>query len=350
MRKIYLSIILISIAGHSVFAQEKEEFKPSGKVLLDVFGDYYYKFGSDVDSMLGGDGEYQETPKDYNAFAFRRVYLGYEYNFSEKFYANVTLEGTDALKLGTDQRGASIKFAYFEWKEIFHGSKLIVGAQKTTIWEASEKVWGFRAVEKTIADFRKIGTSNDVGIALSGKIDKNGIVTYHTMVANGTAQKVEKDKYKKIYGTLTGNFMDKKLVVEFHGNYEKVNDSSNINVAKAFIGYEQKYFSVGLEEVLKFNKKGDETKKTSGTSFFVKGNIIENKLTAFARLDSYNEDLDETKTGNKELFTTLGIAFKPQKQIDIIPNLWINTYTSKDDALDNRKADIVARITFRYKL
>lgn len=350
MKKAIFILVILAFAGNVIHSQEKEEFKPSGKVTLDVFGDYYYKLGSDDDSMLGGDGEYQETPKDFNAFAFRRVYLGYEYNFSEKFYANVTLEGTDALKLATDQRGVSIKFAYLEWKDIFQGSKLIIGAQKTAIWEASEKIWGLRAVEKTIADFRKIGTSNDVGIALTGKIDKNGIFSYHAMVANGTAQKIEKDKYKKLYGTLTGSFIDKKLVVEVHGNYEKVNDSSNITVAKAFVGFEHKYFSVGLEEVLKFNKKGDVTKKSAGSSIFAKGNIIENKLGVFARLDSYNVDLEETESGNLEIFTVFGLAYKPIKQIDIIPNFWINAYASKDAAIDNRKPDVVARITFRYKL
>lgn len=350
MQKLYLVIISTLIYISNTFSQEKEEFKPSGKVLVDVFGDYYYKLGADVDSVLSGSGEYQKTPKDFNAFAFRRVYLGYEYNFSEKFYANVMLEGADALKLDDNKRAATIKFAYFEWREIFQGSKLIVGSQKTTIWDASEKVWGYRAVEKTIADFRKIGASSDVGIALQGRIDQKGIFGYHVMVANGTAVAPEKDKYKKLYGTLNANLLDDHLIIEVHGNYEKINDSTNITVTKGFVGFDHKYFSVGLEEVIQLEDEGNETTTSMGSSLFVRGNIIEKKLSAFARLDVYNDNIDEKESGDIELFTVFGIDYKPIKQINIIPNIWINTYGSKDPDADNRKPDVVARITFRFKL
>lgn len=350
MKKNYLLLILLLISISAAYSQDKEEFKPSGKVLVDVFGDYYYKLGADVDSVLSGGGEYQKTPKEYNAFAFRRIYIGYEYNFSEKFYAKVMLEGADALKLSDSKRAATIKFAYFEWKEIFPGSKLIVGSQSTTIWEAPERVWGYRAVEKTITDFRKIGASSDVGIALQGRIDTKGTFGYHVMVANGTAVTPENDKYKKIYGTLNANLIDHKLVIELHGNYEKTSDSGNIAVTKGFVGFDHRFFSVGLEEVIQLEKEGDETTTAMGTSIFARGNIIEKKMSAFARLDIFNSNIDEKESGDIELFTVFGIDFKPVKQINIIPNIWINTYTAKASGADNRKPDVVARITFRYKL
>lgn len=350
MKNIYLLLIVLLVIESTAFAQEKEEFKPSGKVLMDVFGDYYYKLGSDVDSVLSGGGEYQKTPKEYNAFAFRRVYLGYEYNFTEKFYAKIMIEGADALKLGDSKRAATIKFAYFEWKEIFPGSKLIVGSQSTTIWEAPEKVWGYRAVEKTIADFRKIGTPSDVGIALQGKIDSKGTFGYHVMVANGTAVVPEKDKYKKFYGTLNANFIDNQLIIELHGNYEKTSDSGNISVTKGFVGFDHKYFSIGLEEVIQLEEEGNETITSVGTSIFARGNIIEKKLSAFVRLDIFNDNIDEKESGDVELFTVLGIDFKPVKQINIIPNIWINNYNPKASGAEGRKPDVLARITFRYKL
>lgn len=350
MKKFYPLLISLLITSTALFSQEKEEFKPSGKMLVDVFGDYYYKMQADTGSNLSGGGEYQKTKKDYNAFAFRRVYVGYEYNFTEKFYAKVMLEGADALTLSNNKRAATIKFAYFEWKEIFPGSKLIVGSQSTAIWTAPEKVWGYRAVEKTIADFRKIGASSDVGIALQGRIDPKGIFGYHVMIANGTAVAPETDKYKKLYGTLNGNFIDKQLIVELHGNYEKTNDSSNISVAKGFVGFDHKFFSVGLEEVLEIEKEGDETTTALGTSVFVRANIIEKKLSAFARLDVFNSNLDETEAGNVELFTVFGIDYKPIKQINIIPNIWINAYNAKNTDADNRKPDVVARVTFRFKI
>ena len=304
MRKLYF-LLFPFILSLKLFSQETEEFKPSGKILMDVFFDYYYKIGSDT--IMDGNGEYQKTPKDFNSFAFRRIYLGYEYNFSEKFYASIILEGADALKLADNKRAVTIKYAYFEWKDIFPGSKLIVGAQKTPIWETTEKIWGYRSVEKTITDFRKIGSSNDVGVGLQGRIDKNGILGYNILIANGSAQVAETDKYKKFYGTLNLNLLDKKLIFELHGNYEKVSDSSDVTLTKAFVGYEHKYFSIGFEEMLEFVNKGNATTKVLGSSLFAKGNIIKDKLSIFGRIDSYNSDLENKKAGYIELFTLFGI-------------------------------------------
>jgi hypothetical protein len=87
-----------------------------------------------------------------------------------------------------------------------------------------------------------------------------------------------------------------------------------------------------------------------GSLLFARGNIIEKKLGAFARLDVYNSDIDKKESGNIELFTVFVIDYKPIKQINISPNIWINTYKSKDKDAGNRKPDVIARVTFRFKL
>jgi hypothetical protein len=350
MRKIYTTIaVVIMVFNQGLLSQQPDEFKPSGKVLMEVFGDYYYKFGSD--SLLGGDGEYQKTTKDMNAFAFRRVYLGYEYNFTEKFYANVIFEGNDALQLNDKKRAITLKYAYFEWKEIFPGSKLIVGAQKTPIWESSEKIWGYRSVEKTIADFRKFGSSNDVGVGLNGRFDKNGIFGYSLLIANGNSQSPENDKYKEFYGTLNANLVNKKLIIEVHSNYEKTGRNTDNYLQKITLGFNHEIFSIGLEAMNNIENISDSVSVNSiGTSVFGRANIIKDRLSLFGRFDMFDKNIDDDVNGYTEVFTIFGIDYKPTKQISIIPNLWINAYSPKNQGTYKRKADIVGRVTFRFKL
>jgi hypothetical protein len=343
MRKLLFTIILISwIISPYVFPQGPEEFKPSGKVLMETFGDYYYKFGSDT--APSGSAEYQNLKKDQNGFALRRIYLGYNYIFTEKISSTVMLESNDGLILADGKRAFTLKLAYFEWKDIFPGSKLIVGAQKTSIFEGAEKIWGLRYVEKTIVDFRGIGKSNDVGIALTGNFDKNEIFGYHVMVANGESQKAETNKYKKVYGTLSGNFVDKKLLVEFHGNYEKTSDNTYNLLTKATLGFINDYISVGVEELLYINHNDKTNPINSGSSLFARVSFIKDKFAGFARVDTYYPDIENGANVNNDLFTVLGIEYKPIKQLSILPNLWMMGYNS------DRLPDIIGRVTFRFKI
>ena len=85
MTTITKTIFLVSaslILSNANAQDAKPEFKPSGKVWGYAFGDYYYKVHAD--SANRGALNYSGMAKDANAFEFRRIYLGYDYNISEK--------------------------------------------------------------------------------------------------------------------------------------------------------------------------------------------------------------------------------------------------------------------------
>src|ERR1700733_9105763 len=55
----------------------------TGRLWGYIFGDYYYK--SHADSLnRGGNNQYTGIPQSRNAFQFRRLYLGYDFNISKK--------------------------------------------------------------------------------------------------------------------------------------------------------------------------------------------------------------------------------------------------------------------------
>src|ERR1700677_3608372 len=66
----------------------------SGRIWGYVFGDFYYKAHSDSLNR-GGNNQYTGIPKNRNAFQFRRIYLGYDYNITSKFSAELLLAAED---------------------------------------------------------------------------------------------------------------------------------------------------------------------------------------------------------------------------------------------------------------
>jgi len=77
-------ILLLCLASLDSISQDttnvKEEFKPSGKLWGYTFGDYAYKLHAD--SAQRGSLQYSKLPKNHNSFNFRRIYLGYDYQFT----------------------------------------------------------------------------------------------------------------------------------------------------------------------------------------------------------------------------------------------------------------------------
>lgn len=346
--KLIISGLLILI-NFQLYCQT-ETNEPKGKVTGEFFGDYYYKLNGDTGSLLKGPGQYQQTEVKGQSFEIRRFNLGYEYTFNDIFSARLMLEGNDGFTIAPkDSRGVYIKYAYLQWKNIFKGSNLIFGAQSTpTFATFSEKIWSYRSVEKSIIDFHKQASSNDVGISLSGNLYGN--ISYYLMAGNGRSTSVENNNYKRFYGSVHGSILERKLLFEIYADYERQSGSTYNYILKGFLGYQQERYTIGFEPYtfITANDSLSKNKSVLGISLFARGNIIKQKLNAFYRIDFYDDD-SNSDTNYKETFMVFGIDYTPASGIDIIPNVWINGYYP-EGSLVNRKADIVARITFRYKI
>ena len=363
--------------GQPASTDQPTEFKPSGKVWGYVFGDYYYK--THADSLSRGKTQYagKSYPKDFNAFAFRRIYLGYDYNISEKFSTELLLTHESDVTDGSGDRIFYIKAANIRWKNIVKNNDLVVGQMATPLFALmSEKVWGYRSIEKTVADMRGFGSSNDVGVAWQGKLNDKGDYGYNFMVGNGTAQKIETDKYKKVYGELYAKLMGQKIIIDVSGDYEESATSpvaKNKTNIKGFVAYTTDPLTVGVEVVSQTQKNAvidslngahvNANMVPFAFSFFVRGQLIKSKLNFFARFDSYNPDTKFSEstlypkaspyTGAKytENFITAGLDFTPVKNVHFMPNIWVDTYKNKISSatgLAKSDYDMTARLTFYY--
>ncbi|MFH1005810.1 MAG: hypothetical protein V1781_10045 [Bacteroidota bacterium] len=368
-------VLQIIISVHSSFAQDTvkvAEFKPYGKLWGYVFGDFYQKLHSD--SLSRGNVQYSNIANGYNAFDIRRAYLGYDYNISEKFSTEFLLSHEG--QTGTDgNRTVFLKLANLRWKNIFSKTDLIIGEMATPTWSFTEKSWGYRSVEKTILDMRKLGNSNDVGIALQGKFDEKESFGYNIMIGNGTASKIESDIFKKIYGDVYAKFLNQKIIIDLYSDYERTKLSpyhkSKMTV-KALLAYQSEKIVIGVEtfrqiqenyaiytESLPSTKKDTTNVIAMGFGGYVRGMILKDKLIFLARYDIFNPDTkfnanniySDYSSYNTEIFMTAGLDYMPMKNVHIIPNVWYNSYSNRVkniSGLAKNDYDMVVRITFYY--
>lgn len=336
-----------SCTMHPSIAQDKT----GGKIYGNAFGDYYFMVGADTLAKRG-TAQFSSMPKNDHGFLLRRVYLGYDYTFNESFSSQVLLEGNDKTLDGNGRYGFIIKTAFVEWKEIIPMGNLLLGLIPTPTWNlTTEKVWNYRAVEKTITDFRGLGNGSDIGVALRGRFDPEGSLSYALMFANGNGQKPENDKHKKYYASLAAKPVDH-FVLEGYFDYETASDNRSKTMLKGFAAYQSTAFTVGVE-VFQMTQKKFGTNNTDltpfGVSVFAWAPLPSiGDVNAFARFDMFDPDSKTSTNGMKENFLTLGVDYMPIRNVHVMPNLWMNTYAQKDSDRTSPKSDVAGRITFWF--
>jgi len=350
-----------------------------GKFSGYMFGDYFYNATRDTafhsgnlsNSAVGGK-------KDLQAFQLRRIYLTYDNDISERFTSRFRLEADASA--GSKELDANnkvtvfVKDAYLKWKGVFQGSDLIFGFQPTSAFEISETAWGYRSLEKTIMDLRGIIPSRELGISLKGKLVESGAANYWVTIANNTGTGAVNgtdpyfDKYKRYSLNLQFKPTDQ-LQITAYGSYlgkPEINDPKSTSNPKAtlsngvmtgalFVGYSEKdVFTVGLEGFLASQSNtipnSDTTglKAQSALGFSLFGSVnVSPELTVVARYDYFDPNSDGRYKGDARSYLIAGLAWKPDKNVQIIPNVQIETY----EAVPNGRSidpSVTGRVTLYY--
>jgi len=363
-------------------------FKPGGNLWGLTFGDFLYKGNADtVGSSLGrGSNQYSKMPAGTRMFQFRRVYLGYNYDFSRKFSAEILLAAENDYYEGSLGSQSSVgdvlynnKFAPFikladvRWKNIFKGTDLVLGEMYTPAFPLlSEVVWGYRSIERKVADMR--GTpSYDEGASLQGHFDDKANYGYNLMVGNGNGAVPENNNFAMFYGDVWAKFFDKRLIIDLYQDYRKLNWNAvdtltggyhhDRNMTKVLIAWTVPKFTAGIE-AFTATLMGDViastatsrtfylTTKATAVSLYVRGRIYKDKLGFFARYDNYNpghyinEITDNPRIisyaaqttsfdpATKEQMVIVGVDYTPFPNIHLMPNFYMNTYQCTLPAAD----------------
>ena len=427
----------VSTSAHAQAAADAP-FVPSGKLSMQFFADYNYWLNADTATGAKGhvpagktyyvpvdpqnlDGQGGINQRYSSTFDLRRVYLGYDYQFSKNVSAQLLLShenGTNLPIASTaptatttydtakkayvttvtapttygsgsgdivldGNRGLFLKGANVQFKNIIPHGTLIFGQQGTAAFGVAEQIWGYRSMEKTIADMRGNAQSNDLGIQAKGAIDDGGAYNYSVMISNGNGAKTENDKYKKFALDLNGKFMENHVLVDVYADYmDKTTAASvttkatatpltatnvvqNNTTIKLTAGYVSDPITVGVEYLMQ-TLKGQSTfvagsdAAPSGLSVFLRGTIMEKQLSWFARYDMYDPDSKSTTTdaldyqlgaNYKETFLIAGLDWQPDAGVNahIVPNIWMDSYKDKSSLGVAREGIMVGRMSFTYK-
>ena len=379
----YLLLCMLQFAL-STQAQEvpKEEFKPSGKISGQVFADFQYKAHSDSGNIHGGKTQYALAngySDKYSSFDFRRIYLGYEYNFTERISAQLLLAHESNLD-AAGNRTVYIKGANLRYKDIFKGTDIIFGQQTTPTWATlTEVIYGHRWVEKSIADMRGLASATDFGITLQGKY-KDETVGYFVMAGNDNGGRPENDKFKRFYCEVWAKFLNKKLVVDLYADYKQtqvIPFAKSAMLLKGVVAYQSDAVTVGVEVISQTLRNYDYFFPTTDTSASARdtGNavafgwsvyafapIIKDKLEIFARYDAWDPDTKYSSNNTyfyssinghvKETFLNIGFDWTAAKNIHLMPNLWLNSYSDKAQGASGKiksDYDMDVRLTAFWK-
>lgn len=379
-------------------------FKPVRRLWGLTFGDFYYDAHADA-SNRGPETNYYNVPTYRNAFQFRRIYLGYDYDIDRKFSVELLLSsepsantaaiaGTGTTASGGDNLADSkmsffIKLADLRWKSIWKGTDVVVGEQLTPLTVMlTEKIWGYRSVEKTIADFHR-SNLYDLGASLQGTFDpatKN--FGYDLMVGNNTqsallsAANPNTGFYKAFYGDVYAKFLNQSVIFDLYADYMQTAPTTaalgaqNRHMLKGFAAYTTPKITFGVEGYTQqivngltnvTDGKVGQNATVEAISLYSHGAIYKDKLGFFARYDSYTPDDDfnaaDVYTSNtnlaayspytKEHFITAGFDFSPSKNVHFMPNIWFIQYEDlRDPTTTGYMPDshvLVYRLTFFYQ-
>ena len=335
MRRLLGILVLVSL---SAAAQGRAE---AGKISGYMFSDFYW-VAANHDTSL----------ENRNGFWFRRIYFTYDQGLSKAFSTRLRMEMSSPGDFTTSGKiEPFVKDAYLEWKH--EGHKVIFGLSPTPTWDVVEKIWGYRAVEKSPLDLQKFGSSRDFGIAVKGHLDADKRFAYHAMVANGSGTKSETNEEKKALGSF-GFHPCSSVTLEFYADWEDRGDPTRYTL-QGFAAYRTDDYRAGVLYARQTETQtGHPDENREVLSLFGVARVSD-RVNLLGRFD-HNFDpahagisyLPFDPTAESSNLIVAGIDFEPAHDVHIMPNVETVIYgdvpggTSPD-------TDVMPRLTFYYK-
>ena len=338
--KIILPVLILLSAVRVGAAAAAEPGRISGY----MFGDYYYIVA-----------DHRADIEDMNGFWFRRIYLAYDKELDDGLSTRLKLEMGSPGDFSTSEKmSPDIKDAYLKWT--CGRTQVLFGISATPTWETVEKIWGYRAVEKTPVDLQKFGSSRDFGISVKGKLGRAGKVYYHAMFGNGSSNKSETNKQKKVMGSL-GAWLTDNFIVEGYADFDGRPDHQNRATLQGFVAYKTDRARVGFQFMYQHRQMGagEPSLDMNIWSGFAAAQIT-GKVAVFGRVDIISDPnpdgaaiayipFDETA---KATFIVGGLDFHLSSRLHVMPNVELVGYSAVDDGPDP-DTDVIPRVTVYYR-
>ncbi len=336
---------------------------PRGRISGYLFGDFYYNVTGDpghgynasgadtarpnIDGSTFANGTPRLIGSDLNGVQIRRIYFQADNDLSAKYSTRFRLE-MDSKALTSDGKiGVYVKAAYLQAKNVLPGGSFLFGMLTTPTFEIADELWLYRPIEKTIADFRGLGSSSDIGVQLKGYFDSDHRIGYSAMVGNGPGQKPEDNRYKKGYLSFPLRPTEN-LWLEPYADYEGGAASQDRATFKMLAGYEFRRLTIGAEVVDRVNHQTSApNREPFGFSIFARGRATP-KMAAFARFDRWQPNTRGADRVDTDMYIA-GLDWEPFKDVHVMPNVEATQYNARGAAVAPPHHDLQARMTMYYR-
>jgi hypothetical protein len=331
---------------------------PRGKISGYLFGDWYDNLAGDPrhaydaagnDSAQANIDGKKVIGRDLNGVQIRRVYFQVDNDLSIKYSTRFRLEA-DGKSLSSDGKiGVAVKAAYMQVRNAIPRGDLFFGVVSTPTWENSEDYWQYRAIEKTVGDFRGVAPAADLGIQLKGAFDPGHVFGYSVLMGDGSGNKPETNRDKRLYASFPIRWKD--LRVEPYVDYENVFNGKDRATYKVFAGYDLPHGAVGGELLRQVGHKlvGAYT-EAQAASLFARYAFTP-MVSGFARADLWTPDRNTANRVDQVLFL-VGADWQPLKDVHFMPNLESMQYQGKGTGAASvvpPHHDLQARVTLYWK-
>lgn len=314
-----------------------------GEIKGYMVGEYYWVMN-----------HHDETNKGRHGFWFRRIYFTYDNKLSEVIKVRLRLEMASAPRFDSYALLTPwVKDAYIDFK--IAGQNLIAGIMSPPSFAQVETIWGYRVLEKTPLDLHKWTSSRDFGISLKG----GKSLPFQIMYANGSSNKSETNKGKKIYGAL--GYSKNGFFIEGMAQFEKTRNNYAEFILQGFGAYNGDWGRVGLQYAFRNSKPVDaeDSSKYNVISVFAVINAGKN-IELIGRFDKYfGEGYRTNYSGsivdyipfaeNAESNLIIGaFSYQIHKNVWLIPNVKYVFYDELDEG-DTPSSDAYINLTLWFK-
>jgi len=350
------------LPGESL-AQAKEKPQstfPSGKLSGLMFGDYYWYYKWHQDQISSDN---PTSVEGQQGFWFRRIYVTYDWSYSEKLTTRFRLEMNSNGQFDGGDINPYVKDAYLRWS--YKGKhQVTLGIQPTLAFDWLEGLWGLRHIEKTPVDLYRIDTSRDFGVAVSGPVATSGL-SYAAQFGNDSGQGSESQEGKIV--RLEGRYVRSNgIALEGFYGYGTRPAGQDRQTVQGVAGFQNERVRVGGQYVWQQRKSGtadSPDQEISIWSGFVVWDAVPKKMDVFARVDDVTGHLGNVETGlpgadqidywllsPNSKFTTwiVGGEWYLHPSIRVGPNLELAKYAHDPDPASSpgRNQDSILRVTF----
>ncbi|MDW8225921.1 MAG: hypothetical protein RMK93_07895 [Bacteroidota bacterium] len=324
----------------SAWAQPSPAFSLRGY----LFGDYFYKLNGDSSSL---PTQYAPFTRGDNGVQFRRFYFWADARLHPRCSVRFLLEANEtSLDIG-GRYTVFVKEASVTWDSLaLPFLQLQAGLIPTPTWRLPEQLWGYRSLERMLADIWNWGDAVDIGLAIRGIAMAGGrtLLQATTMVGSGEGVRAEIAPNKKLYCQLALQPLPG-LWTELYGDWDPRATTGSSSLLKAFLGYRGAGLQFGAE-VLQQRQRHSTAGQTSALGTSLLGSIRlweEPALTLVLRYDRVAQASDHRLLSH---FGLVAVEYVPLPSVRIMPNLWLLAHTRRDPQAARLPADVVARLSF----